>query len=106
MRQRVAAEIKTTFASTYTEHVSLIEALSPDADRRLRPSRRPARSTSSPRTPERRRFSGRTGATDDAVLSEGLVAARSGEQDVDQVVVLGATPSAASLCQERSTISG
>ena len=31
MRQRVAAEITTTFASTYTEHVSLIEALSPDA---------------------------------------------------------------------------
>lgn len=31
MRQRVAAEITTTFASTYTKHVSLIEALSPDA---------------------------------------------------------------------------
>lgn len=31
MRQRVAAEITTIFASTYTKHVSLIEALSPDA---------------------------------------------------------------------------
>ena len=31
MRQRVAAEITTTFASSYTKHVSLIEALSPDA---------------------------------------------------------------------------
>ena len=31
MRQRVATEITTTFASTYTKHVSLNEALSPDA---------------------------------------------------------------------------
>ena len=31
MRQRVASEITTTFASTYTERVSLAEALSPDA---------------------------------------------------------------------------
>ena len=31
MRQRVATEITTTFASTYTKHVSLHEALSPDA---------------------------------------------------------------------------
>lgn len=31
MRQRVAAEITTTFASTYTRHVSLVEALSADA---------------------------------------------------------------------------
>jgi NADPH:quinone reductase-like Zn-dependent oxidoreductase len=31
MRQRVAAEITTTFASSYTQHVSLVEALSPEA---------------------------------------------------------------------------
>lgn len=31
MRQRVAAELKTTFASHYTEEVSLAEALQPDA---------------------------------------------------------------------------
>ena len=31
MRQRVASEITTTFASSYTRHISLIEALSPDA---------------------------------------------------------------------------
>jgi NADPH2:quinone reductase len=31
MRQRVAAEITTTFASTYTRQISLVEALSPDA---------------------------------------------------------------------------
>jgi NADPH2:quinone reductase len=30
MRQRVAAEITTTFASTYTRRISLVEALSPD----------------------------------------------------------------------------
>jgi NADPH2:quinone reductase len=31
MRQRVAAEITTTFASTYTRQISLVEALSPEA---------------------------------------------------------------------------
>jgi NADPH2:quinone reductase len=31
MRQRVAAEITTTFASTYTKQVSLVDALSPEA---------------------------------------------------------------------------
>jgi NADPH2:quinone reductase len=31
LRQRVAAELKTTFASTYTKEVSLAEALQPDA---------------------------------------------------------------------------
>jgi NADPH2:quinone reductase len=31
MRQRVAAEITTTFASSYTRHVSLVESLSADA---------------------------------------------------------------------------
>jgi len=31
MRARVAAEIKTTFASHYTREVSLAEALSPEA---------------------------------------------------------------------------
>jgi NADPH2:quinone reductase len=31
LRERVAAEIKTTFASTYTKEVSLAEALSLDA---------------------------------------------------------------------------
>jgi NADPH2:quinone reductase len=31
MRRRVAEEITTTFASSYTRHISLVEALSPDA---------------------------------------------------------------------------
>ena len=31
MRQRVAAELKTTFASSYTQEVSLAEALQPAA---------------------------------------------------------------------------
>ena len=31
MRRRVADEITTTFASSYTRHISLVDALSPDA---------------------------------------------------------------------------
>ena len=31
LRERVAAEIKTTFASTYSKHVSLAAALDPEA---------------------------------------------------------------------------
>jgi NADPH2:quinone reductase len=31
MRRRVADEITTTFASSYTRHISLVEALSADA---------------------------------------------------------------------------
>ena len=39
LRERVAAEIKTTFASTYTKEVSLAEALRARGDRRLQQAR-------------------------------------------------------------------
>ena len=52
LRQRVAAELTTTFASTYTKEVSLAEALQPEAFA-VYAKQRPARSTSSPPTSRR-----------------------------------------------------
>ncbi len=45
LRQRVADELKTTFASHYTREISLAEALDPAIIARLQQARRPARNT-------------------------------------------------------------
>ena len=67
MRQRVAAEITTTFASTYTRQISLVEALSPRTPRRLR---KPGHRREVPRHTER--LTHRRRDHDDGAMSAGV----------------------------------